>query len=156
MLEFPAHNNAPCTQATSARHEGSTNVVIQPRSKRQTPRNRRHKVPRQVSIRWVGNKKVRRLIVRIQTCAFALAILIFATAQAQQLDNSASDKQIIANILKESRELYMKSVGVCACADDCNKEGTRCNKVIKEQPETFKPFCTRKDVSLRELSLYRM
>ena len=90
-------------------------------------------------------------------CALMLAASLFAgNALAQQLDTSMSDKQIIANILKECRELYGRSVGDCACAPDRNKEGTRCNKVVRDLPESFKPFCTRKDVTLREVSLYRM
>ena len=96
-------------------------------------------------------------MIRNLGCALALANLLFATtAQAQQLDTSMSDKQIITNILKECHELYARSVGDCACAPDRNKEGTRCNKVTKDLPETFRPFCTRKDVTLREVSLYRM
>ena len=95
-------------------------------------------------------------MVRSHTFAIALALLLLAPAQAQQIDTSMSDKQIVAEILKECRDLYMKSVGACACADDRNKDGTRCNKAIKEMPESFKPFCSRKDVSLREVSLYRM
>jgi hypothetical protein len=50
----------------------------------------------------------------------------------------------------------MRSVGTCACADDRMRDGTRCNKVVKELPESFKPFCNRKDVTLREVSMYRM
>jgi hypothetical protein len=85
-----------------------------------------------------------------------LNLLLAGAARAQQLDTSMSDKQIVSNILKECHELYARSVGDCACAADRNKEGTRCNKVVKDLPESFKPFCTRKDVTLREVSLYRM
>ena len=89
--------------------------------------------------------------------AIVLVTLLFAgAARAQQIDTSMSDKQIIANILKECRDVYARTVGDCACAPDRNKEGTRCNKVVKDLPESFKPFCTRKDVTLREVSLYRM
>ena len=96
-------------------------------------------------------------MIRTFACALALANLLLASpAHAQQLDTSMSDKQIVANILKECHELYARSVGDCACAPDRNKEGTRCNKVVKDLPESFKPFCTRKDVTLREVSLYRM
>jgi hypothetical protein len=86
-----------------------------------------------------------------------IAILAFVSpCFAQQIDTSLSDKQIIANILKECRDLYMRSVGACACADDRKREGTHCYKVTKDLPESFKPFCTRKDVTLREVSMYRM
>ena len=96
-------------------------------------------------------------MVRILACAITLASFLFAAAvDAQQLDTSMSDKQIIANILKECHELYARSVGDCACAADRTREGSRCNKVVKDLPESFKPFCTRKDVTLREVSLYRM
>ncbi len=96
-------------------------------------------------------------MIRNLLCALICANLLFtSTARAQQLDTSMSDKQIIANILKECRDLYARSVGDCACAADRNKEGTRCNKFISALPESFKPFCTRKDVTLREVSLYRM
>jgi hypothetical protein len=99
-------------------------------------------------------------LMRALVSIFTLISLILLAAQnparSQQIDTSQSDRQIIADILKECRELYMKSVGACACADDRNKEGTRCNKAIKELPASFKPFCTRKDVTLREVSLYRM
>ena len=96
-------------------------------------------------------------MVRNLACALMLATLLFANdVRAQHLDTSMSDKQIIANILKECHELYARSVGDCACATDRNKEGTRCNKVVRDLPESFKPFCTRKDVTLREVSLYRM
>jgi hypothetical protein len=90
-------------------------------------------------------------------CALTLTTFLFVgTAHAQQLNTSMSDKQIVTNILKECHELYARSVGDCACATDRNKEGTRCNKAVKDLPENFKPFCTRKDVTLREVSLYRM
>ena len=47
-------------------------------------------------------------MARILVCALVLANLLFvAASRAQQLDTSLSDKQIIANILKECRELYM-------------------------------------------------
>jgi hypothetical protein len=95
-------------------------------------------------------------MLRVLIAALVLVIFAVTPARAQQIDTSQSDRQIIANILKECRDLYMKSVGACACADDRNKEGTRCNKVIKDLPDSFKPFCTRKDVTLREVSLYRM
>lgn len=96
-------------------------------------------------------------MIRNLGCALMLATFFFVyTTHAQQLDTSMSDKQIIASILKECHELYARSVGECACAPDRNKEGTRCNKLVKDLPESFKPFCTRKDVTLREVSLYRM
>jgi hypothetical protein len=82
--------------------------------------------------------------------------LLPLTARAQQIESSLSDRQIIANILKECRDLYMRSVGPCACAEDRKREGTRCNKVVKDLPESFKPFCARKDVTLQEVSMYRM
>jgi hypothetical protein len=83
--------------------------------------------------------------------------LAFASsASAQQLDTSLSDKQIIANILKECRELYVHAAGNCACADERTRNSPHCAKVLKELPETFKPFCSRKDVTLREVSMYRM
>ena len=96
-------------------------------------------------------------MVRIFVCALALSnLLLAATTRAQHLDTSMSDKQIVANILKECHELYARTVGDCACAADRNKDGTRCNKIVKDLPESFKPFCTRKDVTLREVSMYRM
>jgi hypothetical protein len=85
-----------------------------------------------------------------------LAHVALVPAGAQQLDSSLSDRQIIANILKECRDLYMRTVGACACSEDRNREGTRCNRIIMDLPETFRPFCTRKDVTLREVSMYRM
>lgn len=88
-------------------------------------------------------------------CALLFTLLAL-TAQAQQIESTLSDRQIIANILKECRELYMRSVGPCACAEDRMREGTRCNKVIRDLPESFKPFCTRRDVTLQEVSMYRM
>ena len=95
-------------------------------------------------------------MLRVLIAALVLVNFAVTPARAQQIDTSQSDRQIIASILKECRGLYMKSVGACACADDRNKEGTRCNKVIKGLPDSFKPFCARKDVTLREVSLYRM
>ena len=96
-------------------------------------------------------------MVRKLVCALVFATLPLAgNVRAQQLDTSMSDKQIVANILKECRDLYTRSVGDCACAADRTREGTRCNKVVKDLPDSFKPFCTRKDVTLREVSLYRM
>ncbi len=96
-------------------------------------------------------------MIRNLGCALMLAAFLFLhSAHAQQLDTSMSDKQIVTNILKECHELYARSVGDCACAPDHNKGGTRCNKVVKDLPESFKLFCTRKDVTLREVSLYRM
>ena len=50
----------------------------------------------------------------------------------------------------------MRSVGSCACADARTRESGHCAKALKDVPETFKPFCSRKDVSLREVSMYRM
>ena len=96
-------------------------------------------------------------MVRISVYALVLANLLSAgTARAQHLDTSMSDKQIVTNILKECHELYARTVGDCACAADRTKDGARCNKVVKDLPESFKPFCTRKDVTLREVSMYRM
>ncbi|HWP27321.1 MAG TPA: hypothetical protein VNL39_13350 [Xanthobacteraceae bacterium] len=88
-------------------------------------------------------------------CALIIALII-PTAQAQHIESSLSDRQIIANILKECRELYLRSVGPCACAADRLRVGTRCNKVVKDLPESFKPFCSSKDVTLEEISMYRM
>jgi hypothetical protein len=105
------------------------------------------------------NRKLRGncAMLRNLLCAPMLAAILFAGhARAQHIDTSMSDKQIITNILKECHELYARSVGDCACAADRTKEGTRCNKIVKDLPESFKPFCTRKDVTLREVSLYRM
>jgi hypothetical protein len=94
-------------------------------------------------------------MLRVIVSVFAITFFV-APAVAQQIDTSMSDRQIVAAILKECRDLYMRSVGSCACADDRMREGTRCNKVVKELPESFKPFCNRKDVTLREVSMYRM
>jgi hypothetical protein len=97
------------------------------------------------------------MLLRMLRMLSALAFtFLTATAQGQQIESSLSDRQIIANILKECRDLYMRSVGPCACAEDRRREGTRCNKVVRDLPETFKPFCTRKDVTLQEISMYRM
>ena len=95
-------------------------------------------------------------MTRILAIVFIANLISVSSSFAQQINTSLSDKQIIANILKECRELYMRSVGACACAEDRNREGTHCNKVLKELPENFKPFCNRKDVTLREVSMYRM
>ena len=96
-------------------------------------------------------------MLRILVGSLVLANLVFASSVgAQQLDTSLSDKQIIANILKECRELYMRAAGNCACADERTRNSPHCEKVLKELPETFKPFCSRKDVTLREVSMYRM
>src|ERR1700694_131969 len=94
-----------------------------------------------------------RVFVSVPVLAISLMV---SSASAQQLATSMSDKQIVANILKECRDLYMRSVGNCACADDRNRDGTHCNKIVKGLPESFNPFCNRKDVTLREVSLYRM
>ena len=94
-------------------------------------------------------------MIRVIASAFAIALAV-PPAFAQHIDTSMSDRQIVAAIIKECRDLYMRSVGTCACADDRTREGTRCNKVTKDLPETFKPFCNRKDVTLREVSMYRM
>ena len=96
-------------------------------------------------------------MLRIFVSSLVLANLAFASSvAAQQLDTSLSDKQIIANILKECRELYMRAAGICACADERTRNSPHCEKILKELPETFKPFCSRKDVTLREVSMYRM
>ena len=94
---------------------------------------------------------------RILVCPLVVLSLAFASSgRAQQIDSSTSDKQIIANILKECRELYVRAAGNCACADERTRNGANCAKILKDLPESFKPFCTRKDVSLREVSMYRM
>jgi hypothetical protein len=94
-------------------------------------------------------------MIRVIASVFLLALAV-SPASSQQLDTSMSDRQIVNAILKECRDLYMRSVGTCACADDRTREGTRCNKMVKELPGSFKPFCNKKDVTLREVSLYRM
>ncbi len=94
-------------------------------------------------------------MIRILATAFAIAFAI-GPAVAQQIDTSMSDRQIVSAILKECRDLYMRSVGSCACADDRMREGTRCNKLVKDLPDSFRPFCNRNDVTLREVSMYRM
>jgi hypothetical protein len=88
--------------------------------------------------------------------ALMVALLIATAARAQQINTALSDRQIIANILKECRELYMRGVGACACADERARASPRCYQALKDLPDSFKPFCTRKDVSLREVSMYRM
>jgi hypothetical protein len=88
--------------------------------------------------------------------AFLFCLAFAIQSRAQQLDTSLSDRQIVANIMKECEELYSRSIGPCACANDRHREGSRCNKVIKDLPETFKPFCHRKDVTVNEVRLYRM
>jgi hypothetical protein len=94
---------------------------------------------------------------RVLMTALILTNLLFAAnARAQSLDTSMTDKQIIANILKECRELYTRAAGNCACGDHRTRNSPHCEKVLKELPPSFKPFCTRKDVTLREVSLYRM
>lgn len=79
-----------------------------------------------------------------------------SSAHAQQIESTLSDRQIIDNILKECRELYRRSVGPCACAEDRNREGARGNQVIRDLPESFKPSCTCKDVTLQEMSISRL
>lgn len=86
----------------------------------------------------------------------AVTFLFMPPLHAQQLNTSLSDKQIIAIILKECRDLYVRAAGSCACTDERTRNSPRCEKVLKELPESFKPFCSRKDVTLREVSLYRM
>ncbi len=94
---------------------------------------------------------------RIMLCALVLANVLFAAlAQAQQIDTTLSDKQIVGKILEECRKLYLRAAGSCACADERTRDTARCAKILKDIPETFKPFCFRKDVTLREVSLYRM
>jgi hypothetical protein len=96
-------------------------------------------------------------MLRLSAGLLVFALSLFATsASAQQLESSLSDKQIIANILKECRELYLRAAGNCACADERTRNSPNCAKVLQEMPDSFKPFCTRKDVTLREVSLYRM
>ena len=92
-----------------------------------------------------------RVLVAILVVCFALS-----PARSQQIDTSLSDKQIVSKILGECRELYMRSVGACACADARTRNSAQCAKVLKELPERFNPFCTRKDVTLNEVRLYRM
>jgi hypothetical protein len=94
---------------------------------------------------------------RILAGSLALANLLFASpARSQQINTSMSDRQIVANVLKECRDLYVRAAGSCACADERTRNSPRCEKVLKELPESFKPFCSKKDVTLREISLYRM
>jgi hypothetical protein len=94
---------------------------------------------------------------RILAGSLALANLLFASqARSQQINTSMTDRQIVANILKECRDLYVHAAGSCACADERTRNSPRCEKVLKELPESFKPFCSKKDVTLREISLYRM
>src|SRR5215470_15392928 len=93
---------------------------------------------------------------RILSGAFALACLCTISTAHAQLESNLSDRQIIANILKECRELYVAAAGNCACADERTRNSPNCAKVLSALPETFKPFCTRKDVTLREVSMYRM
>jgi hypothetical protein len=94
---------------------------------------------------------------RIVACALVLAnFLLASTAKAQHFDSSLSDKQITAKILQECRELYVRAAGSCACADERTRHSPHCAKILKDFPDTFKPFCSRKDVTLREVSLYRM
>jgi hypothetical protein len=91
---------------------------------------------------------------RIVVCALVLANILFtALAKAQQIDTSLSDKQIVAKILEECRELFMRTVGSCACQNNHARNGSRC---AKDLPEGFKPFCSRKDVTLNEVRMYRM
>jgi hypothetical protein len=89
---------------------------------------------------------------------FFLAILFVsgAVSAQQQLDTSLSDRQIIANILKECRDLYMRSAGNCACADERTRNSPHCVKTLQTLSSDFKPFCNRKDVTLKEVSMYRM
>jgi len=95
-------------------------------------------------------------MARILACVLMLASFTFAPARAQQLDTSLSDKQIVTKILKDCRELYVRAVGACACVDERTRNSPNCAKVLRELPESFKPFCSRKDVTLREVSMYRM
>jgi hypothetical protein len=95
-------------------------------------------------------------MLRIVAGVFALSMPFAATVHAQQLDTSLSDKQIVARILKECRDLYLRSVGPCACADQRTRGGPHCSRVLGDLPESFKPFCSSKDVTLNEVSMYRM
>jgi len=94
---------------------------------------------------------------RIVACVFVLVNLLLAsTAKAQHLDSSLSDKQIVAKILQECRELYLRAAGSCACADERTRNAPHCAKILEDLPDIFKPFCSRKDVTLREVGLYRI
>jgi len=96
-------------------------------------------------------------MVRVLVSVPTFVVCMFVSlAPAQQIDTSMSDRQIIASILKECRELYMRSVGSCACADETTRSGPGCAKAVRDLPDSFKPFCKTKDVSLREVSMYRM
>jgi hypothetical protein len=97
------------------------------------------------------------LLLLLILSTLVLGTFAFAPlASAQQLNTSMSDKQIIANILKDCRELYVRVAGNCACADGRTRTSPNCIKVLKDLPESFKPFCSRKDITLREVSMYRM
>ena len=94
-----------------------------------------------------------RVLVSVPMLAMSL---IASPAPAQQINTSMSDRQIIGIILKECRDLYMRNVGNCACADERTRNSAQCTKVLQNVPVDFKPFCKNKDVTLREVSMFRM
>ena len=95
-------------------------------------------------------------MIRVLASAILLAFLLPAPPVRAQIDTSLSDRQIIANILKECREEYMRTIGPCACADNRTRGEAPCVHALKDVRDGFKPFCTRKDVTLNEVRLYRM
>ena len=95
-------------------------------------------------------------MLRLAIGSLLLAQLASIPVNAQQIDTTSTDRQIVAQILKECRELYMPAVGSCACADERTRNSAGCVRALKEVPDTFNPFCKSKDVTLNEVRLYRM
>lgn len=155
MLGFAGRNNAPSAKPPCVRREPLQTAAIlfinpadKPNSAAYTDIPGAKKTTRET--------KEESAMARILACVLMLASFTFAPAHAQQLDTSLSDKQIVANILKDCRELYVRAAGTCACADERTRNSPHCEKVLKDLPPSFKPFCSRKDVTLREVSMYRM
>lgn len=68
----------------------------------------------------------------------------------------ASDRDIVAGIIKESRAAYHATGRPCACPDDSARNGSRCGaRSAYSRPGGASPKCYPQDVTAAEIAAYR-
>jgi hypothetical protein len=96
------------------------------------------------------------LFARILLAMAMLGAWVAITLQYANAQNVLSDDEIVAIVVKQSREAYYATGHPCACPDDLAGNGSRCGRRSAYiRPGGAAPYCYISDVSKAKLEEYR-
>ena len=91
--------------------------------------------------------------MRLSIGAAVTAMLLATPIDAK---SNLADAQIVAAIIKESRDAYYVTGHPCACPEDHARNGSRCGgRSAYSRPGGAEPKCYAKDVTQAEIEAWR-